>query len=194
MPHVTCFDDNGGLLKLKNMEKNSDSSELHELFSSEEIKKRVQEISLSISNDYVNRELHIVGILKGAFIFVADLVRFLTIPCYIHFLRASSYGSKKISSGQVKIQHTLNLANKHILLVEDIVDTGLTLNSVINELQVQHPASLKICSLLDKPVARKTSIEVDYIGFTIPNKFVVGYGIDFSEHYRELPYIAELKD
>ena len=176
------------------MKKNSDSSKLHELFSSEEIKKRVQEISLAISNDYVNHELHIVGILKGAFIFLADLVRFLTIPCCIHFLRASSYGSQKISSGQVKIQHTLNLAGKHILLVEDIVDTGLTLNSVINELKIQHPASLKICSLLDKPVARKTSIKVDYIGFTIPDKFVVGYGIDFSEHYRELPHIAELKD
>ncbi len=176
------------------MKKDSDSSKLHELYSSEEIKKRVQELSFAISNDYVNRELNIVGILKGAFIFLADLVRFLTIPCYIHFLRASSYGCQKITSGQVEIQHTLNLAGKHILLVEDIIDTGLTLNSVINELRIQHPASLKICSLLDKPAARKTSIKVDYTGFTISDKFVVGYGIDFSEHYRELPYIAELKN
>jgi len=176
------------------MKQKADSSKLHKLFSSEDIKKRVQELSLSISDDYVNRDLHIVGILKGAFIFLADLVRFLTIPCYIHFLRASSYGSQKISSGQVEIQHTLNLAGRHILLVEDIVDTGLTLNSVINELQIQRPASLKICSLLDKPSARKISIKADYTGFTILDKFVVGYGIDFSEHYRELPYIAELKD
>jgi len=176
------------------MKKYSDSSKFNELFSSKEIKKRVQELSLLISDDYMNRELHIVGILKGAFIFLADLVRFLTIPCYIDFLRASSYGSQKISSGQVEIQHNLNLKGRHILIVEDIVDTGLTLNSVINELQIQHPASLKICSLLDKPLARKTSIKVDYTGFTIPDKFIVGYGIDFSEHYRELPYIAELKD
>jgi len=176
------------------MQQKSDSSKLYKLFSSEEIKKRVQELSLAISNDYVNCELNIVGILKGAFIFLADLVRLLTIPCYIDFLQASSYRSQKISSGQVEIQHNLNLEGKHILIVEDIVDTGLTLNSVINKLHTQHPASLKICSLLDKPLARKTSIKVDYTGFTISDKFVVGYGLDFSEHYRELPYIAELKD
>lgn len=174
------------------MKKNRNQPKLYKLFSSEEIKKRVEELASVISDDYVNQELNIVGILKGSFIFLADLVRYLTVPCYIDFLWASSYGSHKTSSGKVEIKQFLNLAGKNILLVEDIIDTGLTLNRVIHELQAQNLASLKICSLLDKPAARKISIKGDYIGFTIPNKFVVGYGIDFSEHYRELPYIAEL--
>ena len=183
-----------GLFSVNPMDANSIPPQIQKLFPADEIKNRVRLLAEDISRDYIQQELHIVGILKGSFIFLADLVRALTIPCFIHFLHASSYGNKKTSSGQVRIDHALNLHEKHILVVEDIIDTGLTINRVVRELQSQKPASLKICTLLDKPDARQFAVDVQYTGFTVPNKFVVGYGIDFSERYRKLPYIAVLKE
>jgi len=165
-------------------------SQLKELISTAEIHRRVKEIADEISRDYAQKELHLIGILKGAFIFLADLSRALTIPCHINFIHASSYGSGEKSSGQVYVSHNLNLHDKHVILVEDIVDTGLTLDRIRQDIQSQNPASLKICVLLDKSEARQVSVPIQYSGFTIPNHFVVGYGLDFNEHYRELPYIA----
>ena len=176
------------------IESNVSSSKLKKLFSSTEIDQRVKELAAAISKDFTHYELHVVGVLKGSFIFLADLVRHLTIPCVIDFIQAASYGNKKTSSGSVRIEHSLDVKNKHILLVEDIVDTGLTLSEILSELQKQEPASVDICTLLDKPERREVVIDVRYTGFTIPDCFVVGYGIDFSEHYRKLPYIAKLDD
>ena len=168
------------------------SSKLQKLFTANEIHQRVQELGMTISRDYAQNELHIIGVLKGAFIFLADLARSLTIPCFIHFLHASSYGSQLISSGEVRIEQSLNVSEKDVLVVDDILDTGLTLKKITQELQKQKPASLKICTLLDKPERRKVEVEAQYLGFTIPDEFVVGYGIDYAEHYRNLPYLAQL--
>ena len=169
-------------------------SKLQNFISAEEIQTRVQEMAEEISADYAQRELHLVGVLKGAFIFLADLTRALTIPSYIYFMRATSYGDRQTSSGVVKIQHDLNMADKEVIVVEDILDTGLTLQSILEELERQKPASLKVCALLDKPERRKTLIKGDYVGFTIPNEFVVGYGLDYAELYRNLPFIAKLEN
>jgi len=176
------------------MEPNHTNAKLEKLFSESQIEQRVKELASEISRDYADNELHIVGVMKGAFIFLSDLIRHLTIPCFVEFIRASSYGNEKVSSGIVKIEHALSLRNKHVLLIEDIVDTGLTLNRIIDDLKGQQPASLKICALLDKPESRKVPAKVDYMGFTISNDFVVGYGIDYAEKHRQLPYIAKLKD
>ena len=170
------------------------SSKLQNLFSANEIQQRVQELGITISRDYAQNELHLIGVLKGAFIFLADLVRSLTIPCFIHFLHASSYGSQLVSSGEVRIAHSLNVKDKHILVVDDILDTGLTLKKIIQELQKQKPASLKICTLLDKPIRRKVDLEAQYLGFTIPDKFVVGYGLDYDDHGRNLRHIYQLAE
>ncbi len=165
-----------------------------QLFSAEEIQQRISELAAEISRDYEQQELHLVGIMKGSFIFLADLARALTIPCFIHFLHASSYGAEQTSSGHVRLEHSLNLHGKHILLIEDIVDTGLTVNRIIQDLKTQQPASIKVCVLLDKSEARKFPAAIRYIGFNVPKYFVVGYGIDFNEHYRGLPYVARLED
>ncbi|MCP4110071.1 MAG: hypoxanthine phosphoribosyltransferase [Desulfobacteraceae bacterium] len=164
------------------------------LFSAAEIQQRITELGAEISRDYAQCELHLVGIMKGAFIFMADLARALTIPCVINFLYASSYGSEQTSSGHVRIEHDLDIHGKHVLLIEDIVDTGLTVNRIVSELQKQQPASVKACVLLDKAEARKFPADIHYTGFRVPKYFVVGYGIDFNEHYRELPYVARLED
>jgi hypoxanthine phosphoribosyltransferase len=166
------------------------------LFSAETIQNRIREIGRQISDDYAGATprspLHLVVVLKGAFIFAADLVRTITVPCTIDFIHASSYGSGKTSSGSVAIRHNLNVEGRHLLLVEDIVDTGLTIRQIKAELRALKPASLKICSLLDKPEARKHPVEIDYSGFIVPDTFIVGYGIDYDEHYRELPSIGVL--
>ena len=162
--------------------------------TAKQIQLRIEELAQEISHDYAHTELHLVGVLKGAFIFLADLTRALKIPSFIYFMRASSYENRKGSSGIVKIQHNLNMVDKHVLVIEDILDTGLTLRSILQELENQGPASLKVCALLDKPERRETAIEGDYIGFSIPNEFVVGYGLDFNESYRNLPYIAKVEN
>jgi hypoxanthine phosphoribosyltransferase len=134
-------------------------------------------------------------VLKGAFVFLADLIRALTIPVRVDFIACSSYGTSTESSGVVKILKDLDypVDNKHILLVEDIVDTGLTLSYIVSILKERHPLSLKICALLDKPERRVAPVELDYLGFIIPNEFVVGYGLDFNGHFRNLPFIGILK-
>ena len=136
--------------------------------------------------------LHLIVVLKGAFIFAADLVRAITIPCRIDFIRASSYGSEKTSSGNVSITHNLQVTNHHLLIIEDIIDTGLTLQQISAELMRMNPASLNICTLLDKPEARKHPVDIAYTGFIVPDKFIVGYGIDYNERYRELSFIGIL--
>ena len=142
--------------------------------------------------DARSRNLAVVSVLKGAFIFTADLLRAITLPCTIDFISASSYGAKKTSSGNVSLSHALSLGNRHVLLVEDIIDTGLTMQVLTREIMKMKPASLKICTLLDKPAARKHPVEIAFTGFIVPDTFIVGFGTDYNERYRELPSIGEL--
>jgi hypoxanthine phosphoribosyltransferase len=159
------------------------------LFSRAAIQKRVQELASQISGDYAGRELVVIGILKGAFIFMADLVREISIPCKIDFVRVASYGASSESFGKVVMTKDIetSIKGRDILIVEDIVDTGLTLQYLIEWLKERNPHSLKICVFLDKRKRRKVSFEADYVGFTIDDGFVVGYGLDFNEQYRFLP-------
>lgn len=156
------------------------------LFSRAEIQKRVKELAGQISSDYAGRELVVIGILKGAFIFMADLVREISIPCNIDFVRVASYGASSESSGKVVMTKDIetSIKGRDILIVEDIIDTGLTLQYLVNWLKERNPNSLKICVFLDKRKRRKVSFEADYVGFTIDDGFVVGYGLDFNEQYR----------
>jgi hypoxanthine phosphoribosyltransferase len=160
------------------------------LISRAEINQRVEELGRQISADYQGRELHLVGVLNGAFIFLADLVRQLSIPCQICFLQASSYKDQKVSSGEVTLMHNLDLSGKDVMVVEDIVDTGLTLKHILEDLQQQKPTSIEICALLSKNIPDKVPVKVKYVGFEIEDRFVVGYGLDFAEKYREVPHIA----
>lgn len=163
-----------------------------QLLGSEEIQNRVRELGQQISKEYAGQEILVIGILKGAFVFCADLMRNLTVQTGLDFMAVSSYGSSTESSGVIRIVKDLeaSVEGRHVLLVEDIVDSGLTLKYLREYLQHQNPASLKVCVLLDKPQRRKTQVVVDYTGFTIPDEFIVGYGIDYAEHYRHLPYIG----
>ena len=172
-----------------------DESSKEILFSRVEIQKRVQEIAGQISKDYAGSELIVIGILKGAFIFMADLVREISIPCKVDFARVASYGAGAESSGRVVMTKDIetSIKGKDILLVEDIVDTGLTLQYLAGWLKERNPNSLKICAFLDKRKRRKVSFEADYVGFTIDDGFVVGYGLDFNEQYRYLPDIYIIK-
>ena len=160
------------------------------LISREEISLRVEQLGRDISQDYKGRELHLVGVLNGAFMFIADLARHLSIPCQICFLQASSYKEQLVSTGKVKLMHNLDLSGKDVLVVEDIFDTGLTLKHIREDLYVQKPTSLEICALLNKKIPDKLAVNVKYIGFEIENRFVVGYGLDYAEKYRELPHIS----
>lgn len=161
------------------------------LFSSGEIQKRVKELAERISADYAGRELIVIGILKGAFIFMADLIRVMSIPCKIDFVRVASYGAGQESSGKVVMTKDIetSIRGKDILLVEDIVDTGLTLTYLVNWLKERNPGSLKVCAFLDKRKRRKVAFEADYVGFAIDDGFVVGYGLDFDEQARYLPEV-----
>lgn len=165
------------------------------LLSSDQIKQKVKELGQIITEDYAGREVLVVGILKGAINFMSDLIRQIDLPIAIDFMAVSSYGDATTSSGAVMILKDLetNVGGKHILVVEDIIDTGLTLKYLAENLEARKPASVKICTLLDKPERRKVEIKVDYKGFEIPDAFVVGYGLDFAEHYRNLPDICVLK-
>ena len=165
------------------------------LFSREEIKNKVAELGKAISEDYAGNELLVVGILKGAFIFMADLVREIDISLEIDFMDVSSYGLSTTSSGEVRIIKDLeySIQDKDVLIIEDIVDTGLTLKHITDMLRTRNPRSIKICCLLDKPSRRKASIIADYVGFTIPDRFVVGYGIDYAERYRNYPEICFIR-
>ena len=165
------------------------------IFSYKVIQKRVKELADRISGDYTGRELIVIGILKGAFIFMADLVRAMSIPCRIDFVRVASYGAGSESSGKVVMTKDIetSINGRDILIVEDIIDTGLTLKYLVEWLKERNPHSLKVCALLDKRKKRKVSFEADYVGFTIDDGFLVGYGLDFSERYRFLPEIYAIK-
>jgi hypoxanthine phosphoribosyltransferase len=155
---------------------------------------RIAELGAEISADYAGRDLLLVGVLKGAVFFMADLMRELAVPCEIDFMAISSYGAATDSSGVVRILKDLeiNLADRHVLVVEDIIDSGLTLSYLMRNLKARKPATLEICALLTKPERREIDVPVRYIGFEIPNRFVIGYGLDFAERYRNLPYVAVL--
>jgi hypoxanthine phosphoribosyltransferase len=165
------------------------------LFTEEEVKQKIRELGEQISLDYAGEELLVVGILKGAFVFMADLIRHIDLPLRIDFMDVSSYGVSTVSSGQVRIMKDLenSIEGKNVLIVEDIIDTGLTLNYISEILQKREPKSLRICCLLDKPSRRKSSIRPNYIGFSIEDHFVVGCGLDYAEHYRNYPAICILK-
>ena len=165
------------------------------LLSEEELHARVSELGAQLSRDYEGKNLLMVSVLKGSVVFMADLMRAISQPAEIDFMVVSSYGSGVKSSGVVKIVKDLdiNLQGKDILIVEDILDSGMTLDYIKGMLQDRNPASIRICTLLDKPARRKADLQADYVGFTVPDEFVVGYGLDYDERYRNLPYIGVLK-
>jgi hypoxanthine phosphoribosyltransferase len=156
---------------------------------------RVAELGAQISADYSGRDPVLVSVLKGALVFLADLMRAMDLPTSIDLMELSSYGSATESSGQVRILKDLSnpIEDRHVIVVEDIIDTGLTLNYLLRYLHDKGPASIRICCLLDKPARRLAPIEIDYRGFTIPDRFVIGYGLDYGERYRNLPYIGVLR-
>jgi hypoxanthine phosphoribosyltransferase len=164
------------------------------LIEQEPLQQRIAELGAEISQEYEGRDLLLVGVLKGAVFFMADLMRELTVPCEIDFMAISSYGAATDSSGVVRILKDLdvNIAGRDVLVVEDIIDSGLTLSYLMRSLKARKPASLEICALLTKPERREIEVPVKFVGFEIPNKFVIGYGLDFAERYRNLPYVAVL--
>jgi hypoxanthine phosphoribosyltransferase len=166
------------------------------LISAEELQDKVAELGARISNDYRGKDLVMIGVLRGAVVFIADLLRHLTVPCEIDFMAVSSYGSARDSSGVVRILKDLDdtITGRDVLIVEDIVDSGLTLNYLIRNLKARDPASLEVCSLLTKPERRRVDVPIRYTGFEIPNAFVVGYGLDFAQRYRNLDHVALLPD
>jgi hypoxanthine phosphoribosyltransferase len=155
---------------------------------------RIAELGEEVSADYAGRDLLLIGVLKGAVFFMADLMRRLTVPCEIDFMAISSYGASTDSSGVVRILKDLdiNIEGRHVLVVEDIIDSGLTLSYLIRNLEAREPASLQVCALMTKPERREIDVDVRYVGFEIPNRFVIGYGLDFAERYRNLPYVGVL--
>jgi hypoxanthine phosphoribosyltransferase len=166
------------------------------LIDEDRLKERIRELGQEISADYEGRDLLLVGVLKGAVFFMADLMREVGVPCEIDFMAISSYGAATDSSGVVRILKDLdiNIEGRHVLVVEDIIDSGLTLSYLIRNLEAREPATLEVCALMTKPDRREIDVPVRYIGFEIPNKFVIGYGLDFAERYRNLPYVAVLHD
>src|SRR6058998_175410 len=164
------------------------------LIDRDSLQRRIGELGAEISGDYQGRDLLLIGVLKGAVFFMADLMRKLTIPCEVDFMAISSYGASTDSSGVVRILKDLdiNIEGRHVLVVEDIIDSGLTLSYLLRNLESREPASLEICALLTKPDRREIDVPVRYVGFEIPNKFVIGYGLDFAERYRNLPYVGVL--
>ncbi|AOY76361.1 Hypoxanthine phosphoribosyltransferase [Clostridium formicaceticum] len=161
------------------------------LCSEEDIKKRLKELGQQLSNDYRDKKLYVVSLLKGSFIFTADLVREINIPVKINFITTSSYGHDLETSGSVEIVSdiTEDLTGYDVLVVDDITDSALTMNYVVEHLKKKNPASIKSCVLLDKPERRKVELVPDYVGFTIPDKFVVGYGLNYGDYYRNIPYV-----
>jgi len=166
------------------------------LIDADSLRTRIAELGDEISAEYAGRELLLIGVLKGAVFFMADLMRHLTVPCEVDFMAISSYGAQTDSSGVVRILKDLdiNIEGRHVLVVEDIIDSGLTLSYLMRNLESREPASLEICALLTKPSRREIDVPVRWIGFEIPNKFVIGYGLDFAERYRNLPYVGVLSD
>jgi hypoxanthine phosphoribosyltransferase len=166
------------------------------LVTSEALQSRVAELGAELSRDYADTDLLLVGVLKGAVFFMADLVRQITVPCEIDFMAVSSYGNSTDSSGVVRILKDLdaNIEGRNVVIVEDIVDSGLTLSYLIRNLEARSPASLEVCALLTKPARRIADIDCRYVGFEIPNRFVIGYGLDYGERFRSLTYVAALDE
>jgi hypoxanthine phosphoribosyltransferase len=166
------------------------------LVGAEALAARIDELGEQLSADYAGRDLLLVGVLKGAVFFMADLVRRITVPCEIDFMAVSSYGNSTDSSGVVRILKDLdaNIEGRHVVIIEDIVDSGLTLSYLVRNLQARGPASLEVCALLTKPERREANIECRYVGFEIPNRFAIGYGLDYGERYRSLPFVAALNE
>ena len=166
------------------------------LIDRDRLQERIRELGEDVSADYAGRDLLLVGVLKGAVFFMADLMRHLTVPCEVDFMAISSYGDATDSSGIVRILKDLdiNIEGRDVLVVEDIIDSGLTLSYLIRNLESREPATLEVCALLTKPSRREIDVPVRYVGFEIPNKFVVGYGLDFAERYRNLPYVGVLDE
>jgi len=164
------------------------------IVTQEEMRARIKELGKQIANDYTGKDLVLVGVLKGAYAFYADLARAIRIPMRVDFLIVTSYGGQSKTSGKVKVvtELTEDIKGKDVLLVEDIVDSGLTVQYLIKTLAKGKPKSIKICTLLSKPERRTIDVPLDYVGFKIPNKYVVGYGLDYQQKYRNLPYLAEL--
>jgi hypoxanthine phosphoribosyltransferase len=165
------------------------------LVPAEDLERRVRELAAEISRDYASKNLLLVGVLKGAVFFLSDLMRQLTIPVEVDFMAVASYGSATKSSGVVRILKDLDAAidGRDVLIVEDIVDSGLTLQYLMRNLAGRNPRSLEVCALLIKPERRKVDLPTKYVGFEIPNRFAIGYGLDHAERYRNLPYVAALK-
>ena len=166
------------------------------LLTEEQIKARIKELGKALSAEYAGKDPVVVGVLKGVVVFYADMIRELTVPCQMDFLRISSYeGTNSTGKAKVKQELSANVEGRHVLILEDIFDTGNSLDYTYKYLQSKNPASIKICTLLDKPERRNPAVTLvpDYVGFTIPNAFVVGYGLDYNEHYRNLPYVGILK-
>ena len=165
------------------------------LFSEEKIASIVRNMGRQISEDYVGKNLFMVSVLKGSLLFMADLLRAVSIPCSIDFLCVSSYGNGTASSGEVRILKDLDcsLEGKDLLLVEDILDSGVTLSYLLRTLSARNPASIRLCTFLDKPERRRVKIHPDYVGAVVPDKFIVGYGLDYAERYRNLPFVGVLK-
>ncbi len=165
------------------------------LFSEEQLKQRVREIAAEIEKDYAGKEIMLISVLRGSFVFMADLCRAIDLPCTLDFMSVSSYGKGTTSSGQVQITKDLSedISGRHVIVIEDILDSGNTLSYLLKLLENRHPASIRLCTLLDKPDRRTKPVQVHYSGFTIPDAFVVGYGLDYAEKYRNLPYIGILK-
>jgi len=166
------------------------------LVQADDLKQRVRQLGQDISRDYADRDLLLVGVLKGAVFFLSDLMRHIDIPCEVDFMAVASYGSATDSSGVVRILKDLDAAieGRHVLIVEDIVDSGLTLQYLLRNLGAREPHSLEVCALLTKPERRKVELPIRYVGFEIPNRFAIGYGLDHAERYRNLPYVAALAE
>jgi hypoxanthine phosphoribosyltransferase len=166
------------------------------LVQRDELEHRVRELAEEVSRDYADRDLFLVGVLKGAVFFLSDLMRHLEVGCEVDFMAVSSYGSSTDSSGVVRILKDLDVSieGRHVLIVEDIVDSGLTLSYLLRTLRARNPASLEVCALLTKPERRKVELPIRYVGFEIPNRFAIGYGLDHAERFRNLPFVAVLEE
>ena len=174
----------------------SSQSKLHILFNRDEIEATVKRLAAEISKDYQGKTPLLLGILKGSFMFMADLIRLLDFPLEVEFIRLSSYGRGKESSGRIKVVQGLRseVKGRDVLVIEDIVDTGLTISFLMNYLRKKKPTSLKLCALTDKPSRRQVPVTINYLGFTVPDKFLVGYGLDWDEEFRNLPDICFMED
>ena len=165
------------------------------LYTEEELRRRVKELGSQITADYAGREPLLISVLRGSYIFMADLTRAINLPIAVDFMSVSSYGAGSVSSGQVEIKKDLSdsIEGRDLIIVEDILDSGNTLYYLMDVLRARKPATIRICTLMDKPERRTRSIKADYVGFTIPDAFIVGYGLDYAEKYRNLPYVGVLK-